>query len=274
LPYFIKWDDAEYSLRARKAGYPTVSLPGAAVWHVSWVDKDDSHDWQAYFHARNRLVTALMYSPEHKGGLVRRGNLAVDMKNLLTMDYYTVEMRLQAVENVLEGPEQLHDDIIDRLPKVRALGKQFTESTIERELEKLPHFPAREIFSVTTGVSDPGPYGNRLWRWLAKTGLRHAFVPVPADVSEKPELHLSFQDARWFETSNHDSILVSNAEGSGASWHLRKPKLFREQVLRSLRLNNLVYNQWNELRKRYLAALPEITSMERWEETFRKTGSL
>ena len=34
LPVFIKWDDAEYALRARAAGFPTVTLPGAAVWHV------------------------------------------------------------------------------------------------------------------------------------------------------------------------------------------------------------------------------------------------
>ena len=28
LPLFIKWDDAEFGLRAREAGYPTVSMPG------------------------------------------------------------------------------------------------------------------------------------------------------------------------------------------------------------------------------------------------------
>jgi galactofuranosylgalactofuranosylrhamnosyl-N-acetylglucosaminyl-diphospho-decaprenol beta-1,5/1,6-galactofuranosyltransferase len=62
LPAFIKWDDAEYSLRAREAGFPTVSVPGVALWHVSWVGKDDSIDWQAYFHARNRIVAGLLHS--------------------------------------------------------------------------------------------------------------------------------------------------------------------------------------------------------------------
>jgi galactofuranosylgalactofuranosylrhamnosyl-N-acetylglucosaminyl-diphospho-decaprenol beta-1,5/1,6-galactofuranosyltransferase len=36
LPMFIKWDDAEFGLRARDAGYPTVTLPGVAVWLVPW----------------------------------------------------------------------------------------------------------------------------------------------------------------------------------------------------------------------------------------------
>ena len=62
LPAFIKWDDAEFCLRAREAGFPTVSMPGVALWHVSWVGKDDSIDWQAYFHARNRIVAGLLHS--------------------------------------------------------------------------------------------------------------------------------------------------------------------------------------------------------------------
>src|SRR5699024_9349001 len=72
LPVFIKWDDAEYGLRAKKAGYPTVSLPGAGVWHMSWVDKDDLVGWQAYFHERNRIITALLHSPYSRGGRVVR----------------------------------------------------------------------------------------------------------------------------------------------------------------------------------------------------------
>jgi galactofuranosylgalactofuranosylrhamnosyl-N-acetylglucosaminyl-diphospho-decaprenol beta-1,5/1,6-galactofuranosyltransferase len=51
LPMFIKWDDAEFGLRAGEAGYATVTLPGVAVWHVPWHEKDDTIDWQAYFQA-------------------------------------------------------------------------------------------------------------------------------------------------------------------------------------------------------------------------------
>ncbi len=36
LPLFIKWDDAEFGLRAAAAGVPTVTLPGAALWHMPW----------------------------------------------------------------------------------------------------------------------------------------------------------------------------------------------------------------------------------------------
>ncbi|MDT5131155.1 MAG: galactofuranosylgalactofuranosylrhamnosyl-N-acetylglucosaminyl-diphospho-decaprenol, partial [Mycobacterium sp.] len=61
LPLFIKWDDADYGLRAGEHGYPTVTMPGTAIWHMAWSDKDDAIDWQAYFHLRNRLVVAAMH---------------------------------------------------------------------------------------------------------------------------------------------------------------------------------------------------------------------
>ena len=76
LPIFIKWDDAEFGLRANEAGYPTVSLPGAAVWHVPWTDKDDTIDWQAYYHARNRMLAALLHSPYPRGGRLIPESLA------------------------------------------------------------------------------------------------------------------------------------------------------------------------------------------------------
>ena len=61
LPLFIKWDDCEYGLRAAEHGYGTVTMPGTAIWHMAWSDKDDAIDWQAYFHLRNRLVVAAMH---------------------------------------------------------------------------------------------------------------------------------------------------------------------------------------------------------------------
>ena len=61
LPLFIKWDDADYGLRAGEHGYPTVTMPGTAIWHMAWSDKDDAIDWQAYFHLRNRLVVAALH---------------------------------------------------------------------------------------------------------------------------------------------------------------------------------------------------------------------
>ncbi|QEO13540.1 glycosyltransferase [Agromyces intestinalis] len=270
LPVFIKWDDAEYSLRARAHGAATVSLPGAAVWHVSWVDKDDSHDWQAFFHARNRLVAALLHSPKRRGGKLWRSNLASDVKNLLTMDYYTVAMKHEAIRNVLRGPGQLHTDMVDRLARVRALGADFVESKPMRIAEELPRFPAREIKTITTSTVDPGPTGLAFVGWLTGKLWRHAFAkPVGTD---SPRAHLAYQDARWFQVPEYDSVLVTNAEGSAVTWHVRNPRRFRRMLVDAVRLNLRYRRAWPRLSRQYRDALPEITSIDRWADSLGVDG--
>ena len=269
LPVFIKWDDAEYSLRAREHGYGTVSLPGAAVWHVSWVDKDDTHDWQAFFHERNRLITALLHSPHKRGGKLWRSMLASDVKNLLTMDYYTIAMRMAAIRNVFEGPQQLHADMIDRLPRVRAMGAGFTEAKLIRSSSDIPHFSARENKELTDRAVNPGPHGVGFVSWLVKQVRRHG-SKVTSDVSA-PHGHLAYQDARWFEVPTWDSVLITNAEGSGATWHVRDPKKFRKLLTESIRLNLRYRREWDRLREQYRSALPRITSAEQWRQTIEST---
>ena len=106
LPLFIKWDDSEFGLRAKEAGYPTVTFPGAAVWHIPWSDKNDALDWQAYFHQRNRFIAALLHSPYPRGGRMVRESLNHQIKHLVSMQYSTVELRHQALEDVLAGAGQ------------------------------------------------------------------------------------------------------------------------------------------------------------------------
>ncbi|HEU0127487.1 MAG TPA: glycosyltransferase, partial [Pseudonocardiaceae bacterium] len=90
LPLFIKWDDVEYGLRARAAGYPTATVPGVAIWHMSFADKDDATDWQAYFHLRNRLVGAALHSPEQRPTAMLADSLKHALKHGLAMEYSTL----------------------------------------------------------------------------------------------------------------------------------------------------------------------------------------
>ena len=96
IPVFIKWDDAEYGVRARDRGYPTVSLPGVACWQAPWTDKNDALDWNAYYHLRNRLVAALLHSKEPHGGQLIPESLERQLQALLSMQYSTVALRALA----------------------------------------------------------------------------------------------------------------------------------------------------------------------------------
>lgn len=261
LPVFIKWDDAEFSLRAQEHGYSTVSLPGAAIWHVSWVDKDDSRDWQAFYHARNRLVAALLHSPHPRGGRLPISNLAQDVRYLLTMDYYTVALRQLAYESVLAGPASLHPELTTRLPLIRAMSANFRESTLVRELSSFDRFPE------TTFVSGEGrPRGRGVYRFLAKNFLRHG-LKAPHDNSERrPDAHLP-STVPWWVVPDYDSVAVTNAEGSGVTWHVRDRARFRSLLWSTLTKNFRYRMEWSRLSRQYRRALPQLTSPTLWKRT-------
>jgi galactofuranosylgalactofuranosylrhamnosyl-N-acetylglucosaminyl-diphospho-decaprenol beta-1,5/1,6-galactofuranosyltransferase len=272
LPVFIKWDDAEYALRAKAHGVPTVSLPGAAVWHVSWVDKDDSQDWQAFFHARNRLVAALLHSPFEHGGRLTRDNLAIDIKHLISMQYFAVAARHAAYRNVLKGPMQLHDDIKTRQKSVRELAKKFPEANLIRDKALVP-----EVRADRHDIPDPNtlrrnPPG-KLWagRWLLRNVPKHLFSGSRAKNKTAPQVHLAFEEARWWVLPLYESALVTNAEGSAVAWHRRDGRLFRRLLFETLVLRSRVRREWPRLSREYRDSLPTLTSPEQWAKTLGLT---
>jgi len=262
LPVFIKWDDAEFSLRAQEHGYSTVSLPGAAVWHVSWVDKDDSRDWQAFYHARNRLIAALLHSPHRSGGRLPLSNLASDVRHLLTMDYYTVKLRQLAYESVLAGPTSLHPELTERLPSVRALAADYRESKLLRDLSVFERFPLTSY----TGNEHGRPKGRHMYKFLAKNFIRHSLKKPHAGSDLRPDAHLP-RNTPWWIVPSFDSVVITNAEGSGVTWHVRDRAKFLSLLWSSL-TNNLRYrSEWSRLSRTYKENVGELTSQAAWRHT-------
>ncbi|GAA4186513.1 glycosyltransferase [Gryllotalpicola kribbensis] len=259
LPVFIKWDDAEYGLRAKAAGFPTVTLPGAALWHLSWLDKDDSIDWQAYFHARNRTIAALLHSDRPAGGALLADSRRQDLKHLLSMQYYAVTLRHRALADVLAGPGVLHAALATSLQWPRAAAAEFSET------EKLP-LPARA--AATSAPPAPAPHGAALalatLRWVA----RQLIIPVRASARRQPQPVLSKQQATWWRLPRLDSAIVITADGSGANRYTRDRARFRRQLRDSIRLHRRLAREWESLRARYRAALPELVSAESWRQHF------
>ena len=266
MPMFIKWDDAEFGLRAGEAGYPTVTMPGVAVWHVPWTEKDDTVDWQAYFHERNRLVSGLLHSPYDRGGKLIRESFETHAKHTVSMQYGPAELILMAITDVLEGPERLHRDMTFRLGEIRELRKQFADSRAESALDKFPtprrEKPPRKGRAV---ISPQGAIGKVR---TAAVGLLRQALPVRALSTEHPEGVIPHVDQRWWRFAQFDSALVSSADGGSVSWYRRNPREFKQQVSRSARLHARLYHEWPQLAARYREALPELTSPETWKQTF------
>jgi galactofuranosylgalactofuranosylrhamnosyl-N-acetylglucosaminyl-diphospho-decaprenol beta-1,5/1,6-galactofuranosyltransferase len=259
LPYFIKWDDAEFGLRAGEHGFPTVSLPGAAVWHVSWLDKDDSRDWQSYFHSRNRLVSALLHSPKRLGGRVLAESFLLDLKHLLFMHYYAVRLRHEALLDVLQGPGMLERTLRTRLRWAREAAAEFGEMTPvppeDTTAGALPRDDER--------VLAPRPSGIGLVGWLLRNATRH-LLPVRHGADAHP-VALTREEARWWRVPTFDAVLVPLADGSGRALYRRSPSLYRGGIVRSVGLHARVLLSWRRLRRRYQAEAADLAAPASWE---------
>jgi galactofuranosylgalactofuranosylrhamnosyl-N-acetylglucosaminyl-diphospho-decaprenol beta-1,5/1,6-galactofuranosyltransferase len=267
LPLFLKWDDSEFGLRAREHGYPTVSFPGAAVWHIPWTDKNDGLDWQSYFHQRNRFVAALLHSTYPNGGRMVRESLNHQIKHLVSMQYATVAMRHRALEDVLAGPYALHGQLPTKLGEVSALAKEFTDMQLRSDREELP--PVRRQKPPKRG-RDSYEIPSRLSQ-LVTAGLApiRQLRPVRELSREFPEADLTAMDAQWYRLASYDSAVVSMNDGTSAALYRRDPAYFREMLKKTLDIHSRFRREWPRLAAEYRAALDEITSPAAWDETFR-----
>ena len=264
LPLFIKWDDTEYSLRAAANGFPTVTWPGAAIWHMAWADKDDAIDWQAYFHLRNRLIVAALYHDGDAKGITR-SIFKSTLKHTMCMEYSTMAIQIEAMKDFLAGPDQLFDILESSLPRIAKLRSNYSDAVIIDSADQLP---------APTGA--PGVptqnIGGRLAKikkipWAVK-GQKHLLSKEDPRHHEVPQLNLTPDEARWFTLSRVDSATVSTAGGTGVAFRKRDRDLARDLVEQTRELLSDIEDNFDEMRTEYRKALPELTSRESWRKIF------
>ena len=264
LPLFIKWDDTEYSLRAAAKGFPTVTWPGAAIWHMAWADKDDAIDWQAYFHLRNRLIVAALYHDGDAKGITR-SIFKSTLKHTMCMEYSTMAIQIEAMKDFLAGPDQLFDILESSLPRIAKLRSNYSDAVIIDSADQLP---------APTGA--PGVPTQNIGGRLAKIkkipwavrGLKHLLSKEDPRHHEAPQLNLTPDEARWFTLSRVDSATVSTAGGTGVAFRKRDRDLARDLVEQTRELLSDIEDNFDEMRTEYRKALPELTSRESWRKIF------
>ena len=269
LPLFIKWDDSEYSLRAQEAGHPTVSLPGAAVWHMPWSNKDDAKDWQAYFHLRNRLVVAALHGDFERPTAMIKSNLKGTLAHLMSLEYSTVALQLMGLRDFLKGPDALFGSLPVALAQARQERAKFPDGVVLPSAKDLP-MPSMHPAQAASMLRKPkGPirYGLRLLR-----GLVHNVVPVKREHHQRPQLNVAAQDARWYLLSQLDGVTVGTADGRGVVYRKRDPQVFWHLLRQSVALHARLGREFPRLRRQYREAMPRLTGAKGWTNVFEADG--
>nr|HQV20857.1 glycosyltransferase [Gordonia sp. (in: high G+C Gram-positive bacteria)] len=262
MPLFIKWDDWEFALRAAKAGYPTATVPGIAIWHMAWSDKDDAIDWQAYFHLRNRLVVASIHHDGPIGGILQSMAKAT-AKHLLCLEYSTVAIQNEAIRDFLAGPDHIRSLLPTALPKVAAMRKEFPDAVVLPSAQDLPRTSGE---ATHLGVNEPK---NPIAKVKALAGaVRNNLRPADPRHHEVPQANYPPIEARWFSLGRVDGVTVTTADGRGVVYRQRDRDKMIALARESAALVKEVKDRFPEMREAYRRAHADLTSKESWANVF------
>ncbi|MGF3053827.1 glycosyltransferase [Microbacterium sp. YY-03] len=271
LPVFLKFDDIEFSLRARDHGYPTVCLPGVAVWHMAWHDKDPTRTWEEYFIHRNRVVTGLLHSHVKRGGYLPLHSFLGDVKLLFMLQYSAVELRHQALKDVYAGPRALPEVLATKQSEIRELRTNFVDARVVEDLASLPPVK-RSSRVILGGVSRPSnPIAALIL--AGRVGVRQLLIKEAKGSKRNPERVIAAQDITWWRFADIDSALVTSPDGLGVAWYQRDRSKMRGYLWSSVKLNLRMWRKWHALSHDYRDQLSDITSPESWRQVYAEAGT-
>ncbi|MFJ7210856.1 glycosyltransferase [Amycolatopsis sp. NPDC098790] len=256
MPFFFQWDDAEYSYRARAHGFPTVTLPGAGVWHADFHMKDWD-EWHRYFNLRNSIITAALHSPFNLN-LLSRVLLAQLVRYLLGMQYGLSATLIKAVEDFLKGPEVLRDGGVEAMQEIRRIRDQYPE-TKRYKATDVPGIASNDIGIIN---SAPRPSMQRLVlikrvldRVLGRSRFGLGAVPI--------------DEANWWHIALFDTAVVTDANQEGVRVRsYDKVKMF-DLAKRGAKVVQRLRKEGAAVQEQYKRAMPELTSRENWKRLYK-----
>ena len=254
LPMFLQWDDIEYSLRARGAGFPIVTLPGAGVWHLDfeWKNWDD---WSRYFTYRNSLIVSALHSDFDRRRIVAR--LARQLTHcLVTMRYGLAATLIRAVEDFLHGPDILHDGGSQVAAEIRKMRAEYPE-TVNRPAHGVPGITQAAMPLVSD--SGPPPLLALVLARRAASHLRRKSRRIAA---------VAAKDAQWWHLSRFDTVVVTDSSEEGVRIHRRDPELMLALARQGAEVLWRLARNGKSACVEYRRRLPELTSRDNWTRLF------
>jgi galactofuranosylgalactofuranosylrhamnosyl-N-acetylglucosaminyl-diphospho-decaprenol beta-1,5/1,6-galactofuranosyltransferase len=255
LPLFLKWDDVEYCYRARSQGHPTVSLPGAGLWHADF-ERKDADQWSEYFVIRNAMIVSALHADVDPRQTIRVVVSRV-LRHLLGMQYGMAATVIKAVEDYLEGPAVLADGGASAAADVRKLRAEYPD-TIVHPASDLPELRGGRTQLVNAG-DEPALMRLLLLKRLLQIALgrtvhRHAAVPAT--------------DATWWHVAQFDTALVTDASQEGVRIRRRDRRLAIGLARRTAGVVRRLLSESASLKREYRAAAPRVSSRENWKRLY------
>lgn len=243
-PYFIKWDDAEYGLRAANLGYRFLSLPGVGVWHPTWGAKSTVGSWMSMPLHRNRLVTAAAYG---SGRGVIKDSFIHQIKHILSLQYLPAELWAAGIDQVISGSDWLGRDlrsVRERAQNIVGLGKPT------KVAGGAAGIPSSTLSGPKTALS-------------SMTGLVRPARSKPRVVRVVPAGNLT-----WRDGLGADLVLLADQEGVPRRQIARSPLRAVRLLAKTIRQHVVLMLRWGTLQSGYREALKDCTTTDYWLTQF------
>ncbi|GAA4743773.1 glycosyltransferase [Actinomycetospora chibensis] len=255
LPLFFQWDDVEYGYRARAHGFPTVTLPGAGLWHADFMWKDWD-DWRRYFNHRNAMITAAMHSefPVRAIGRTIRDHL---FRYVLAMNYGLAATLIKAVDDFLEGPGVLADGGVSAAFAIQEERRRYTETTLH-SVHDVPGLPGVEMPIARAGFEPSRPGLVRAKRVVQQATGR---LPHHGGLIGAGEAH-------WWHVSLFDRVGVVDAGQNGVRLRRRDPAHLKHLSRESARVLWRFAREGSAAAERWRAAQGSLTAPASWRRLF------
>ena len=257
LPMFFTWDDIEYSVRAGAAGFPTVSLPNAGVWHAEFHLKDRD-DIKGYFGIRNAMITYALHNEMNIAKTTWWLSRKI-LENLVSMQYGLGYTMMRGVEDYLAGPSVLQDGGITALAAIRADRSQYPETVVH---------PAVDIAEMTGTLVEIAPRHKGMKRDRLRLVLHNRLLRQWFGWTRGGPVAIPAESNGWWQVGMYDYAVVTDASQAGVRVRRRNKA---NLVLLTWRLARLLYRfatQATTVQARWREALPELSSRQNWERLF------
>ncbi|MFL6130952.1 MAG: glycosyltransferase [Mycobacteriales bacterium] len=255
LPMFSQADDAEFCYRARTHGIPTITLPGAGLWHTDFTLKD-LDDFKTYFIRRNYLIMSALHGEFRVEPLVRQLSSEV-VQCLLGMRYGLAATVLAAVEHFLDGPGDLRDGGVRRLEEVNRFRAAYPDTRCH-PATAVPGVEPSDLAIAACGPPPMHPLACGLGRALGQLRGRQRFA-----LGE-----IAHDEAHWWHVSRFKTAVVTDASQEGVRLRRHDRDLMLGLAWRTARTMLRLRLRGGKARRLYRAALPHLTARKNWTRLF------
>lgn len=260
LPVFIKFDDTEYSIRALEHGYHTICLPGVAVWHQAWHDKDPSRTWEEYFFQRNRWICGLLHctKPSLRFAIEM---LRSDLASGLKLAYSAMHLHHMGLQDILLGPQYIVDSMPQKLGEVRKARQAFSDTQPVSD-EALISEVSREHVSPFTAHD-----AKALRKAQKHATIKALFAHEKHVKNPKAEVAIPAQDVSWPSFVGVNTAIVTAPDGTTLNLFQRDSRLLRKMLRTDVLLALKMFSKWKKLSREYRSY--DMASFESWDQIFR-----